>query len=147
MRINFRKELLEPVERGAKTTTIRTWPASWKNRVRPGQDVWLAFGRRDRPVLRRAKIEAVQTFDLAPAIRWLRILQRSHSRVRRRLADRKLVAFFRNNATLREALARSIPTTDEREVFETFLAALDELLEKRRTLLFAISFRVQALNP
>ena len=144
MRINFRKELLEPIERGTKTTTIRTWPASWKNRVRPGQDVWFAFGRRDRPVLRRAKIEEVRIFDLASAIRWLRILRRSHCRISRRLADRKLVAFFKKNAVLREALAKSIPSTDEQEVFETFLAVLDELLEKRRTELFAIGFRLHS---
>ena len=142
MRINFQKNLLEPVKAGAKTVTIRTWPPSWKNRVRPGDEVLLAFGRRDRPTLIPATIEAVELFDLGEELKYLRRLHSRHGKAKRRLALRKLVGRLERDEGLYHALAKSIPTDDESEIWEAFLGLLEELAFKKRSTAFAIAFRV-----
>ncbi len=62
IRLPFRSEFLPAVLAGRKTATIRVWRPGYARRYRAGQAVHLAFGRRDRPELVPAVIEAVEEY-------------------------------------------------------------------------------------
>ncbi|BDG15547.1 hypothetical protein [Thermus brockianus] len=67
MRIPFRADLYEKVASGEKTATIRDG-TYWARRLRPGQKVELAFGRRDRPKILPALVREIVVLDMTPEV-------------------------------------------------------------------------------
>ncbi len=75
-RLSFRLEHLEAVRSGRKVATVRFSAAA--ARIRPGDALTLAFGRRDRPTVLQASAvrsleldlepELHRCFDLAPSV-------------------------------------------------------------------------------
>ena len=132
IRLNFPAAFLPAVRAGRKACTIRTWPDAWRNRVRPGQRVDLAFGRRDRPVLVPAVIEAVDAYDLAEAVAAYRAAaegQEVEVEVPEGLLD-----------ALRASAGEELGEDDLAEAVEGLLA---ELAERGRTTALAIWFKLQ----
>jgi len=85
----------------------------------------------------------VELFDLGEELKYLRRLHSRHGKAKRRLALRKLAARLERDGNLYHALAKSIPSNDEREIWEAFLGLLEELAFKKRSLVFVIKFRLQ----
>ncbi len=130
IRLNFPLHFLPAVQSGKKRCTVRVWPKSWHNRFKPGQRVHLAFGRRDRPVLVPAVIEAVERYDLAESVTaWANT------------AEGEEVELEIPDGLLEAIRASSVEELSEEEVLDAVDDLLDELAERGRTVALAIWFR------
>jgi len=75
--IRFRQEYLEAVASGKKTCTIRLWKRP--PRLKPGDRVRLAFGRRDRPTILEAVVERVEEYHIPEEVEVVRAVMDASS--------------------------------------------------------------------
>lgn len=133
IRLPFRSEFLPAVLAGRKTATIRVWRPGYARRYRASQAVHLAFGRRDRPELVPAVIEAVEEYaDLDRLI--------SAARAEDDLALARLERLL---AAIEAAEGREL---GEEELGDALADLLAELEERPGRAVYAVWFRLAAPN-
>lgn len=149
MRLQFSSRHLPDITSGRKRCTIRTWPANWHSRIRPGQRVDLAFGRRDRPVVVPAIIERVEVLDLAADVDlWAAIRDMPDDEAEDALADMEALEQGDRAMTDGEAdsalelISRCYGSDDAEEVAAAYADLLDDLVDTGRTAAIVIWWRL-----